>query len=465
MATEDIEAPVQGVFFPELAPMVQMPKHLKKAAAAVHMYPLEGNYSHFMRRVFNGLLLLATRKWNSLTAEQRAEVYDKRMVPRFKATISELKVVLGMPKEDRGHDRLYEAVDGLYRLAFRFDVMEDIGDQAWTVSSRLISQWARPRNGAGGIHWEYPPDVFGMLMRPMPFAMIDMHLANSLSSKYALALYENTSRYINNPAHLTRRLPVEQWMALIAGPNNSYAQKEYKYFKRYVLNPSLAELETSEFCPIQVSLIETQGARKKVTHLQFKVELKKQLPLPTETGRGPDPRLTEALRSLGIGEKKLNELIVSMEEVDLLRIYDNTVERVRQGGVGNPAGYFVKLCELEASNGEPEASPLPAPSAAVQSVVSPAKEFERLRSARIRDAFDALPAEEQAAYISLFSQHPSVTPAMRKKLESGRVEGRGLESMFFAWLVKSKSETLLVRPEERSLDEFLQWKQGASVGH
>ena len=451
----DAGAPSTGVVFPGLAPIAQMPAHLKKAAAAVHMYPLSGSYSHFTRRVFNALLALALREWNSLSVDQQVEVYDKRIVPRFRTTMAQLRVVLNLSEDDRGYDRLYEAIDCLYRLEFKFDVMEDLG-QEWTVSSRLISQWARPKMGSGEVEWEYPPDVLQMLLRPMPFALINMRLANSLSSKYALALYENTCRYINNPGKLTRRLPVEQWIQLIAGARNSYCQKEYKYFKRYVINPSLAELESSEHCSLRLTLIETKVARSKVTHLQFKVELKHQLPLPTEMGRGPDPRLAEGIRSLGINEKKLNELLVSMEEGDLQRVYDATLERVRKGGVANKAGYFLKMCELEltdeevaedaASLAESAPAPLLLDAVAVQRA-----DASRRQAKRLREVFEALPEDQRKLLVAQFAQSPAITPSAREKLAAGLGVAKGVERVFFGWLANNGGAELLRNAEESGL--------------
>lgn len=465
-------SPQQEDLFPGLAPISEPPAQLKKAVGAIHIYPLNGAYSHLTRRVFNALLALASRHWSSLSLEQQAEVYDKRIVPRFKATIGDLKVVLGLSANDRGYDRIYEAIDCLYNLQFRFDVMGDHGP-TWAVASRIVSEWAHAKDGSGRIEWEYPPNVFQLLMRPMPFARIDMTLANSLSSGYALALYENTCRYVNNPGQLTRKLPVEEWVKLVCTSSETNYKDEYRYFKRYVINRSLDELSASPACPLQLTLLETKGPRGKVTHLQFKVELKRQLPLPTEMGRGPDPRLVQAIRKLGVTEKKLNELIVSVDEADLQRCLDQTHQRMRRGNLGNPGGYFIFECQrtLELIIGSEEeggqrALPGPAPSAAGNSKESKeskasanAAAFEAWRARRIREEFYGLSPEEQGGWVEEFKKHPSATPPVQDKIGPNGFGSTLAERVFFGWLLSAEGGQILTSPEDVSLESFCKAKR------
>lgn len=416
-----------------------------------------------MRKVFNGLLALSARKWSSLTPEQQAEVYDKRIVPKFSATVSELRVVLKISENDHGNDRIYDAIDLLYRLEFRFDVMGEL-DQAWTVSSRIVSQWARTKDGTGRLQWEYPPDVFQMLMRPRPFARIDMHLANAFNSGHTLALYENTCRYCSNPGQLTRKLPVEQWMHIIAGSTDSY-KGEYRYFKRYVLNTALRELEATPACPLQITLLETKGLRGKVTHLQFKVELKKQFPLPTEMGRGADPRVTQAIRQLGVTEKKLNELLLSMEEEDLMMVLDDTLARVRKGKIQNPAGYFIWACNkalnLDQGPGPEDvvgtsaeaAGALPAPKEPAKESV---KDFEQWRSQRIREEFHRLDADAQQVWLDRFKEHPAASSTVQEKLRENGLNSTLVEKVFFGWLLREEGGTLLPDEVDRTFSAFLE---------
>lgn len=459
--------PAEMVFF-GAGPAIR-PQQLRKAVAAVHMRAITGTYSHFSRRVFNGLLALACRAWNGLAPEQQGEVFDKRITPRFQANVGDLRTMLNVQKSDHGNDRFYEAIDALYRMEFRFDVMEDHGTE-FQVASRLISQWGRQKVGHGVIEWEYPPDVFQMLMRPMPFAMIDMQLANSLNSGYALALYENTCRYVNNPAKLTRRLPVEAWMDLIAGSRERY-NGEYRYFKRYCINPSLSELEASEACPIQLTLIETRGPKNRITHLQFQVELKKQLQLPTEMGRGPDPRLTQELRNLGVHERTINKLAIAMEEPDLRRHYDATRARMNKGTVANGAAYFVEICNRELELMQKRAADAAEAGPRLQleplALVEPAtpdpqEAFTRLRVARLRSYFEELSELQKSELLDTFLEHDSAVETVRRELAKSGLKSKSAAGTFFWWLATvHDGGGLLTLPEELTLGNYIQWNQGA----
>lgn len=444
--------------------------HLKKSVAIVHMYPLQGNYTLLMRQVLNALLAVAWNHWRSLSAEEQTEAFEKRMVPRFRTTITELRSVLERTKESLSTERVYEVVNALYSLPFRFDAMDDFGE-GWGVRSRIISQWSRPFLGSGILEWEHPPDVFQLLMNPARFAQIDMRLLNALTSKYAAALYENTARYVS--VKLTKRLPVAEWVRLITSDSNAYSTTEYKYFKRYVLTPALTELSVSEFCPVQVTLLETKGVRGKVTHLQFQVELRQQFPLKMGARLVADRRLEGILLGWGVSQKSINELAVAFEEQDLWRIADVTVDRVKKGNVRNPAAYFTGLCNAERAQGDaadlemgqPEGPPaqqvriLSAPPM-TGSAIEAETAFHRLRAQRIRDGFAQLDEPARQAYLQQY--FATASKSLREKLSKGVGHSKGADNVFFGWLANNGGEVFLSRPEELSFKDFLQLNHDSS---
>lgn len=425
------------MLWPDYVPINRPPDRLMKAAAAIHVYPVNGAYSHMSRRVSNALLTLAAHTWKRLTVEQRAEVYERRITLKFRASAGEVKRVLDMAENDHGYDRIYKAIDALYRLEFRFDVMADLeGEPEWAVNSRLISQWAQAKDGSGLIEWEYPPDVFRMLMSPSRFAQIDLSLANSFKSSYALALYENTVRYLNNPGRLTPRLTLDEWRRLLVGEKELY-NGEYRYFKRYVIVNAIKELQASPGCPIEVTLLETAGARNRVTHLQFRVELKKQLQVPADLGIGPNPRLVEAIRQLGVSPTVVNELIATMEEADLQRCLDETLARVRKGPpLRNPAGFFRSRCSDALQR-----TPLPEDPTPTATLVDPPTVDEDTQAARelLRTEFFSLTSEQQAEWLDEWKQHPSAPPFVRDRLERAGFSDTIVQNVFFGWLAGAQA--------------------------
>lgn len=451
------EAGLQSALFDDVGPIPRIPTELTKATAAIHIYPVNGSYTHFVRRAFNGLLVLTLYQWNTLTEDVRVEILEKRIAPKFICTIGELRKALDFKDADHGNNRLYEAIEALYRLEFKFDVMEDHGP-AWAVSSRVISQWARAKDGSGRIAWEYPPDVLRMLVDSIPWAKIHLKLCNSMNSGYALALYENTNRYVTNPAKRTRRLPVDQWVHLIAGDKIWY-QKEYRYFKRHVLGPAMSELEANELVPIQLTLLETKGPRGKVTHLQFLVELKKQLPLPIELGATMHPRMKAALKAIGLSDSLILKFGVSMEQADLGLLIDATRKRMEKGTLSNPAGYFIATSQLYLGQGllspgeDGDKGKVTGRGARANTELS--DEYERRRGAVLRERFDASSEDEQAKWTSLFLKQPSATSDVVKSYEKGGVKALLFDRVFFAWLKSAEQGAFLNEIEWRSFDDYL----------
>lgn len=450
------------------APVLQeAPDVLYKATAVVHMYPLSGTYNHFSRRVYNALLVLALRVWNAMTADHRAKVLSQRRVLRFTSTVGEISKVLRATSN--ATDRIYDAVDNLYKLECRFDAMAEDAS-IWGISSRLISQHARPEKGTGEIQWEYPPDVFQLLMKPTKYAIIDLRLSNTLSSGSALALYENTHRYVSNPGHLTAKLPVEDWIRLIVTTRsavNYFDRGKYRYFKRDVLMPAIEELNSSEICPIQVTLQETKGLRGRVTHIQFVVEHKKQLALPTETGQTGDPRIEEEMRKWGVSAPVINRFLLSYDENELWHNIRVFKEKLAKGTIREPAAAFVNQVqnnyagysreEGEGSGngaaGEPAATHL------VDDDVGLASRFAEMHQEfvanRVRALYGELEADQREEMENRFLEDMGTNPIIRAEYAKTGLTRKMVSSIFFHWF--SKQPGVLTRPEELSLDAFRAW--------
>ncbi|HVR52630.1 MAG TPA: replication initiation protein [Pseudorhodoferax sp.] len=440
------------------------PDILHKSTAVVHMYPISGAYGHYCRRVYNALLYLALRVWNHMGPDYRGKVLSQRRVLRFSSTVGEISMV--MRATSNATERIYQAVDALYKLECRFDAMAE-DNSLWNVSSRLISQWARPEKGTGEIQWEYPPDVFALLMKPSRYAIVDLALSNSLSSGAALALYENCHRYVSNPGHLTARLPVENWIRLILTTRtapNYFEPGRYRYFKRDVLTPAIAELNDSEACPIAVEVLETKGLRGKVTHLQFRVELK-QRPLPTTTGQTGDPRIEAQLRSWGVADQAISRMLVSYDEEELwhnIRVFSRRLEK---GGVKSPAAAFVN--QLQNDYGAYRAAQAPA-AAEDAAVAAPARPdpaaqhkalvamYARHVGERARAVFAGWAQEAQDAAVQRYLADAATPAIVREQYARKGLDTRVVSIGFFLWL--SKQPDVLGRPEELSLDGYRAWQ-------
>lgn len=473
---DEADAGRQLSLLPDLPLSEAPPDRLHKSVAVVHMYPLTGNYSHFVRRVFNALLVLSLRVWSAMPPEARERVLKDRQVLVFSSTLKEITHVL----RSSGHatSRIYDAVEELYKMEFKFDVMQD-STEVWHVSSRLITQYLKPKAGTGEIQWEYPPDIFAMLMAPRPYAAIDLMLANNLRSGYSLALYENTSRYLNNPGKLTARLAVEDWMRLILGSTSSktfFAEDGYRYFKSRILKRSMAELARAEACIFTLELIEAKGPKNKVTSLQFRLVLKAPPPPPAPMPPKPeqateqpkqsrDPAIEVTLRKWGVSEKALQVILQTEDDRTLKHVIAQMEPKVAQGKYHSTPGAFIDALRRskEASKADSDEDDRKAKAAAEAERLSRERhhemteqkltdEFERARRAHIQENFNRLPDAQQDALFEAYLETQEDANFTRMRYAQHGLEDKMVAIPFCAWLGRSKG--YVSAPEFMSFEAF-----------
>lgn len=492
LAVDEADGGRQLSLLPDLPLSEVPPDRLNKAVAVVHMYPVEGSYDHFERRVFNTLLVLSLRVWSAMPPASREKVLVDRQVIVFSSTLKEIVHVLRSSSHDT--QRIYDAVENLYKMEFKFDVMHD-STEVWHVSSRLITQYKKPKAGTGEIQWEYPPDIFAMLMAPRPYAAIDLVLANNLRHGYSLALYENTCRYLSNPGKLTARLPVDDWKRLLLKDNTSktyYGEDGYRYFKREVLKKSMAELAGSEACPYSLELIETKGPRNKVTSLQFRLVLKAQvqaLAAPKdeheqgrdqeqeqssdqETPSDPprDPAIEATLRKWGVHEKTLNALLRTEDESTLRHHIALLEPKVREGKIKNLAGAFIdslrrskEAAQIEAKKEDEGDRDLKAAKAAEAEQIARERhdemvernlvtKFERTRREHITANFHQLPKAEQTALFEAFLETQPDPNFVKTRYVQRGLQDKVVGVPFCVWL--GRIEGYVLAPELRSIEAF-----------
>lgn len=454
------EGGLQLSLLPDLPASAQVPTRLQKPAAVIHMYPLEGTYNLYCRKVYNALLVLTLRAWASIDTETRALILEQRRVLRFVATTQDVMRIMRSTSKDS--KRIIQTIELLEGIKCRYDVTDETGGQ-WRMRSRLLGTWGEEAD-APGVRWEYPPDIFEMLMRPMPYAIIDLRLANSLTSLYALALYENTNRYVGSPSKLTRRLPVEDWIRLLVTTNavGRYLKPgNYRYFKREVVMRAMAELEASDACPITLSMIETTSGRGRVTHLQFRVELKQQYPLPTETGQTGNPRLEEKMRKWGVSNAVINSLIISREETEIA-YYVARMEKLL--AAGKTFKKSVAAAFVDSINRQYDSELLTAQRVEREQIK---QNQVALREQISEEAFTTFIRERVKAFY--MRQVPMVQTQLcdryfqsdlANSIEREAYAKHGLESAmaagpFYAWL--GQQEGVLVAPEEQSRQAYEQW--------
>lgn len=467
-------------------PVKEVPT-LRKPVPVVHIYPVNGEYDLYTRRVFNVLLVETYKTWSSMSTEVQAQYLAERRVLRFRSKVSDIRKQLG--NASKSNRRVVQAVRRLYRLEFRFDVTGEDGD-LWNMDSRLLAQVGRRRSAVTvdgesvpavdeeedeelvkEICWEFPPDVFAMLVSRRVYAAIDLSLANSWRSQFTLSLYENTYRYRNNPKRLTARLSVEQWMNLIGNGSPALArykaQGGYRYFKREMLKPAIDEMNSSEVCPITVEIIEGWSG-KKITTLQFRV-IDKQA---TDSGVGREleelqpehPELVKKLRAFGVDEDAIKKVLRGAED-DILRAIRITEKALEKGGVDSAAGYFIAALQRQFQEVE-----------SVEDVAARKQKereeelrekasreelevaYQQHRGARTRDYFNKqLPVVREALLTSFMAVDDSLP--VRALYVANNTDNPRFQGTFNNWL--ARKDGILTQPEEQSIEAFAAWRSAS----
>jgi hypothetical protein len=186
----------------------------------------------------------------------------------------------------------------------------------------------------------FPPEVESMVMSPGSYTKLSVYYQAVLRSGASLALYEICRRYATNPTKVTNRSDWEWWYGALTGNPVTDAIPEYKYFKRDVVKPAIAEINL--ITDINVELIEHKQGRR-VAELQFKV-----VPAQQESLRLPAPPLIDSellqrITALGISHDEACNILAMTEDGKLRATLELTEKRVANPNasrVDNPAGYF-----------------------------------------------------------------------------------------------------------------------------
>jgi len=258
----------------------------KKAVQAIHVSPVGGSLTLQQRRLFNALIKNAI--------EHRFG--EAGTVETFQISIPEMMANLALTTKDTTY--IKETAKSLMRTVVDWDQLDSDGTATWTGSTLL----AGARITGSLLSYSFAPQIREELLNPERYAMIDMRIAKLFRRAHSLALWENTVRY--ERAGITARIPLTVFRNLILGREESETKyKEYKIFKRAVLNPCIAEI--CDVSDHEVELIEHKVGRS-VTELQFRITRK-----ASASGDVPGDA------SAGVGEADISELIQAIIDLGL----------------------------------------------------------------------------------------------------------------------------------------------------
>lgn len=245
-------------------------REFRKTNEAIGLRVTEGNLTLLKRKIFNVMMYHAQRmKLTGTNSPIKTSTSDKY----FWIPLSELARDAAYDSKDM--EFLKEQLEGLQDIKL---LMEN--DRQWT-SERLVSsvtlinpKGLKNKNKNSGQVWlgySFPPEVHELVMTPGESTRLNIIYQGLLRSGTALALYEICRRFATNPAKVTYTHTYEHLYNVLTG--NAVSADDlppYKYFKRDVIKPAIAQINA--LTDIAIKLIEDKDGTRKVKYLQFKVQ-------------------------------------------------------------------------------------------------------------------------------------------------------------------------------------------------
>ena len=415
---------------------------VQKANESIAIRPKKGRLTLLSRRIYNALLF---------HAQQQGVEERQYSIP--------LATLIGDAHfNSRNVALLKEHIREMQTTLIEWNSV-GAGEQRWT-SSQLLGAVEIAERGSGYpviISWSYPDRVRERLLKPSRYTRILLEVGAQMRSYAAAVLFELGMQYLTSPSRLTMREDLHWWASVLTG-RSDVEKVDYRYFKRDVLRPALAEVEALQQ-DFVLELIEHKEGRR-VSELQFRVLRRSPAPLEVAQARNTfDLELVERLRQLGLKDEDAELLYTRTDEALLRATVDHVEQRLRNPALPaltSPAAYLRDALK-KGYAGAPAATAVtaaePAPSAVQASVQGIREEWERAQARDCEARFHALPEEDQLLLRQAFQDEalPGLMAPIARAWERDGPGSKIAGPLFLRWLARRWQSA---EPTEKDLLEF-----------
>jgi len=406
--------------------------------------PTSGTLSLIVRRLFN-VLLYISQKDGDIETYRRPLI---EIMAHIEYNSNDAKLL---------KDHFRSMMNG---ILVEWNSVDAKGTQTWEASpllahARIESSENRPTI----VEWSLPKPIRERLRDLTSYTRFSLQMHTRLRTGASVALYEICARYATNPSQLSVRAPVSWWHPRLTG-SSSESEIVYKYFKRDVIRPSVAEINVQ--ADFTVELIEYKAGNR-VDEIQFRV-------IPKERHDDDDG---ESLRYDGALLEKVTRLGLSVEEAkrvcekhDGLVVLDAIALTERRAAITTAEPLHSKAAYFTATLSKGYTANKKAPPKSQQRVLDlPLVDVEM---GRLREAFNAKQLNEAFGYfkeLDVTQQRAEIESFLSTKPErdiSAAIKKNSLTNMvartaFSGWLAAK----LRGDPSSDELLEFaLQKKAG-----
>lgn len=305
------------------------PIKLRKPIETLVMVPRTNKLSALGRKMYNVMLYISQQDLMAMPSVPSA-------THMFKAPLVEILTVCGA-KNQNGAAKKYLAE--MRNTEVVWDSPESTAELQQVGFHLLSETRLTTQGGVIWVHWSLPPTLYESLSDPERWGTMDLRIMSRLSTYAAVALYEITSKYKDNPSKKTCRKPPEWWMeALIASPapidpeTGKRKLPEWRKFKNKTLMDAIETLNQES--DLNIELDEDRLYGKAVTSVQFTVK-KKKVPKLLQASEAEDRMLSQEIleyaNKLGIVETAtLKTMTRSHGDEAVMAAFRTLHERMRQ---------------------------------------------------------------------------------------------------------------------------------------
>ena len=381
-------------------------KEFRKTNEAIGLRVSEGRLSLLSRKLFNVMMY---------HAQQQREPGENAPLATEAA-----KKYFWIPLADVARDAAYYSND-TEKLKVHLEELQNIrvhmedGIQ-WT-SQRLVSAVTlvnpaglKKKGGQLWFGFAFPPEVAALVTSPgSSYTKLAIYYQTMLRSGTSLALYEICRRFLTNPSKLTYRQDWEWWYGAMSGNPITDAMPQYKYFKRDVIKPAVAEINMTT--DINIELIEHAEGRK-VVGLQFRVQATQQAALAFPVPPVIDSAMLARIMKLGVAQADAENYLLTTDDATLeatLSMVEKRVSSSAKTRIDSPAAYFRQALKNGYANNEAVATESVArrEKNADPLLETPDELRQRYLSARAKEAyalFMEMDDQEQQHWQTMFKQ-------------------------------------------------------------
>lgn len=317
-------------------------------------------------------------------------------------SVADLTTSLGMTTNNTDH--IKSLAEELLGTVIDFNVLKArVGSETDDLWRRGV-MFTEIAIGKGIVAFQVNPTLRARLYNPEMYALLDLQYQQRFVSSYTLRLYELCSRF--RKVKQTSYIDVGALRGMLSVASTPIYE-QFKFFNSKILKPSIAEI--NEKSDIEVEQLEQKLGRS-VVAVKFKITESTRKPaepqeiLPSST----EEKLQLRMRALGIKTAEA-KLLAENHDIDYLKGNIEVVEdAVKLGKCKSPTGYLMKALEQDYRKPAVTFSPKTTKKQAelfvesIQNEDKAAIESDSARRKEARDAYDALPEQDQTQIFTKF---------------------------------------------------------------